>query len=58
MTSATTTGEVLFIPAYRFWSLTTIAVDLVALRGRAPAAANRTCPPPGRPRPCYQPAAI
>jgi len=30
MTSATTTDQMFFIPAHRFWSLTTIAVDVVA----------------------------
>jgi hypothetical protein len=46
MTSATTADQRFFTPAVPFWSLTTITVDGVALRGCAPTAAGRTCPPP------------
>ena len=33
MTSATTRSAMFFLPAYPFWSLTIIAVDVVALWG-------------------------
>jgi hypothetical protein len=46
MTSATTANQRFFIPAYPFWSLTIMAVDVVALRGCAPTAAGSTCLPP------------
>jgi hypothetical protein len=45
MTSATTANQRFFIPAYPFWSLTIMAVDVVALRGCAPTAVGSTCPP-------------
>ena len=38
----TSRGEGFAIPAYPFWSLMIIAVDVVALWGRAPTAAART----------------
>jgi hypothetical protein len=46
MTSATTADQRFFTSAVPFWSLTIITVGGVALRGCAPTAAGRTCPPP------------
>jgi hypothetical protein len=46
MISAATADQRFFTFAVPFWSLTIITVDGVALRGCAPTAAGRTCPPP------------
>ena len=57
MASATTTDQMFLIPAHPFWSLTIIAVDVVALWGLC-TCGGRAGPPPSMPRPRRQRAAL